>query len=144
MSFFIHYPVEKRQNCWSSCLLELTRRSESCTVQMVMVLCSWWPQCTYMVKVIKTHLFFFFFFSKTKKALKSYKTTYIYDMTYLLTSHQFYLQSNLNSSNTDGSFTMANSNSFFESLRNSSDSLRKQIFTDFSYYIMKLYVVCTH
>ena len=26
--------------------------------------------------------------------------------------HQFYVQSNLNSLNTDGSFTMANSNSF--------------------------------
>ena len=40
------------------------------------------------------------------------------------------LQSNLNSSNTDGSFTMANSNLVFESLWNSSDSLRKQIFRE--------------
>ena len=35
---------------------------------------------------------------------------------------------NLNGSNTDGSFTMANLNSVFESLRNSSDKSRKQIF----------------
>ena len=33
----------------------------------------------------------------------------------------------------------------FESLRNSSDSSRKQIFKDFfSYFIMKLYVVSSH
>ena len=51
---------------------------------------------------------------------------------------------NLDGSNTDGSFTMANLNSFFESLRNSSDS-SKQIFKEFfSYFIVKLYVVCTH
>ena len=43
-----------------------------------------------------------------------------------------YIQLNLNSSNTGGSFTMAVSNSIFESLRNSSDtcSLRKEIFND--------------
>ena len=40
------------------------------------------------------------------------------------------IQSNLDSSNTDDSFTMANSNSFFESLRNSSDSPTKQIFKE--------------
>ena len=33
---------------------------------------------------------------------------------------------NLNGSNTDGSFTVYNSKSFFESLGNSSDSSRKQ------------------
>ena len=40
------------------------------------------------------------------------------------------IQSNRNSSNTDGSFTMADSNLFFESLRNTSDSSRKQIFKE--------------
>ena len=41
-----------------------------------------------------------------------------------------HVQLNLNSLNTDGSFTrtMANSNSFFESLRNYSDSSIKQTF----------------
>ena len=43
---------------------------------------------------------------------------------------KYILQSNLNSSNTDGAFSMANSSSFFESLRNSSDSSRKQIFQE--------------
>ena len=37
----------------------------------------------------------------------------------------------IDSSNTDSSFTMANSNSFSESLRNSFDSSRKQIVRDF-------------
>ena len=37
---------------------------------------------------------------------------------------------NLNSSNTDDSFTMANSNLIFESLRNSSASSRKQMFRE--------------
>ena len=37
------------------------------------------------------------------------------------------IQSNLNKSNLDGSFTMVHSNLFFESLRNSSESSRKQI-----------------
>ena len=40
------------------------------------------------------------------------------------------LQYNLNGSNPDGSFTVDDSNSFFESLRNSSDSSRKQIFRE--------------
>ena len=44
------------------------------------------------------------------------------------------LQSNLDGSNIDGSFTMANSNSFFETLRNSSNSSRKQIFKEILFY----------
>ena len=42
------------------------------------------------------------------------------------------LQSNFNNSNTDGSFTMVNSNSFFESQRNSSDSSRKKAWSTLS------------
>ena len=42
------------------------------------------------------------------------------------------IQSNLLSSNTDGSFTMVNSNSY-KSLRNSTDSSRQQIYRDFFY-----------
>ena len=54
------------------------------------------------------------------------------------------IQYNLNGSNTDGSFTVDDSN-FFQSLQNSSNSSRKQMFRDlFSYFIMKLYVVYTH
>ena len=40
------------------------------------------------------------------------------------------VQSNLNNSNPDGPFTMALSNLFFQSLRSSSDSSRKQIFQE--------------
>ena len=50
------------------------------------------------------------------------------------------VQSNLSISNTDGSFTVVNSNWFLESLRNSSDSLRKQIFTDF--FLLYHEIVC--
>ena len=50
------------------------------------------------------------------------------------------IQSNLNSSNADGSFTMADS----KSLRNSSYSTSKQIFKKFSDFIMDFYVVCNH
>ena len=52
------------------------------------------------------------------------------------------IQSNLNSSNTDGSFTMANSNSFFESLLPIAQENKYSI--KFSYFIMKLYVACIH
>ena len=53
------------------------------------------------------------------------------------------LQSNLNSSNTDGSFTMANSNSFsgpYEIL----PIAEKKYLRKFSYFIIKLYVAGTH
>ena len=52
------------------------------------------------------------------------------------------LQSNLDGSNTDGSFTKANSNSFLSyeilPLAQENKYLRK-----FSYFIVKLYVECT-
>ena len=54
-----------------------------------------------------------------------------------------YIQSNLNSSNTDSSFNMAYSNSFlnpYEILPITEENKSK----DFFYCIMKLYVVCTH
>ena len=54
-----------------------------------------------------------------------------------------FIQSNLNSSNTDGSFTMVNSNSFlspYEILPIQENKYLRKL----SYYIMKLYVVCTH
>ena len=50
-------------------------------------------------------------------------------------------------SNSDGPRTVADSNSFFESLGNCSDSSRKHICRDIlgkvSYFIMETYVVCT-
>ena len=58
--------------------------------------------------------------------------------------HPYNLQSNLNSSNTEGSFTTANSNSFLSPYEILPLAQGKQIFRKFSYFIMKLYVVCTH
>ena len=63
---------------------------------------------------------------------------------YLLTSSTFIIQSNLNSSNTDGSFTMDNSNSFFSTYDIFSIIKKNRYSGKFSYFIMKLYVVCTH
>ena len=54
------------------------------------------------------------------------------------------LQSNLDSSNYDGSFTMANSNSFLSPYEMLPLAQENKYFGKFSYFIMKLYVVCTH
>ena len=55
-----------------------------------------------------------------------------------------YIQSNLNSSNTDGSFTMANSNTFFSPYEILLIAQEIKYLGKFSYFIMKLYVVCAH
>ena len=54
------------------------------------------------------------------------------------------IQSNLNSSNTDGSFTMANSNSILSPYEILPLGQENKSLWKFSYFIMKLYVVCTH
>ena len=54
------------------------------------------------------------------------------------------LQSNLDSSNTDGSFTMANSNSFLSPYEVLPLAQENKYLGKFSYFIVKLYVVCTH
>ena len=56
----------------------------------------------------------------------------------------YYLQSNLDSSNTDGSFTMANSNSFLSPYEVLPIAQENKYLGKFSYFIVKLYVVCTH
>ena len=48
------------------------------------------------------------------------------------------------SSNTDGSFTMANSNSFLSPYEILPLTQENKYIVKFSYLIMKLYVVCTH
>ena len=70
--------------------------------------------------------------------------------------HSTYIHSKFSSSNTDSLLTMAHSNSFFETLRNSSDRSRNQLqwnlnnskskvyLEKFSKFIMKFYVKCTH
>ena len=55
-----------------------------------------------------------------------------------------YIQSNLNNSNTDGSFTMANSNSFLSPYEVFPIAQENKYLGKFSYFIVKLYVVCTH
>ena len=53
------------------------------------------------------------------------------------------VQSNFNGSNTDGSFTMAYSNSFLSPYRIFQIAQENKYWGKFTYFIMKLYVVCT-
>ena len=56
-----------------------------------------------------------------------------------------YIQYNLNDSNTDGSLTMDDSNSFFSPYKILPIAQEnKYLMIFFSYFIMELYVVCTH
>ena len=50
----------------------------------------------------------------------------------------------LDGSNTDGSFTMANSNSFLSPYEILLRAQENKYLRKFSYFIVKLYVVCTH
>ena len=54
------------------------------------------------------------------------------------------VQSNFNSSNTDGLFTMANSNSFLSPYEILPLAQENKYLGKFSYFIMKSYIVCTH
>ena len=54
-----------------------------------------------------------------------------------------YIQSNLDGSNTDGSFTMANSNSFLSPYAILPIAQENKYLRKF-YFIVKLYAVCTH
>ena len=54
------------------------------------------------------------------------------------------LQSNLDGSNTDGSFTMANSNSFLSPYEILPIAQENKYLRKFSYFIVNLYVVCTY
>ena len=54
------------------------------------------------------------------------------------------VQSNLKSSNTDGSFTMVNSNSFLSPYETLPIAQENKYLGKFSYLIMKLYAVCSH
>ena len=55
-----------------------------------------------------------------------------------------YVQSNLDGSNTDDSFTMAISNSFLSPYEILLIAQENKYLRKFSYFIVKLYVVCTH
>ena len=54
------------------------------------------------------------------------------------------IQSNLNRSNTDGSFTVGYSNSFLSPYEILPTAQENKYLGKFSYSIMTLYVVCTH
>ena len=53
-------------------------------------------------------------------------------------------QYNLNASNTDGSFTVDDSNSFFSPYKIIPIAQENKYLGIFPYFIMELYVVCTH
>ena len=55
-----------------------------------------------------------------------------------------HVQSNLNSLNADGSFTMASSNLFLSTYEILPITQENKYLGKFSYFIMKLYVVCIH
>ena len=55
-----------------------------------------------------------------------------------------FLQYNLNGSNPDGSFTVDDSNSFFSPYKILPIAQENKYLEIFSYFIMELYVVCTH
>ena len=57
---------------------------------------------------------------------------------------QLLIQKNLDGSNTDGSFTMANSNSFLRPYEILPIAQENKYLMKFSYFIVILYVVCTH
>ena len=54
------------------------------------------------------------------------------------------IQLSLNSSNTDGSFTMANPNLFFSPYEVLPIAQENKYLGKFSYFVIKLYVQCTH
>ena len=55
-----------------------------------------------------------------------------------------HVQLNFDGSNTDGSFTVANSNSFLSPYEILPIAQENKYLRKFSYFIVKLYVVCTH
>ena len=63
---------------------------------------------------------------------------------YFIIMQSVFLQYNLNGSNTDGSFTVDDSNSFFSPYRILPIAQENKYLGTFSYFIMELYVVCTH
>ena len=59
-------------------------------------------------------------------------------------SKHFFIQQNLDSSNTDGSFTTANSNSFLSPYEILQTAQENKYLGTFYHFITKLYIVCTH
>ena len=74
---------------------------------------------------------------QTENHKKWWKINQVYSST-------FKQQSNVNNSNTNGLFTMANLNSFLSPYEILPLTQENKYLGKFSYFIMKLYVVCTH
>ena len=87
-------------------------------------------------------------FSRWKRSIQlSYeesKCTWDSDLVYSLFPNAILIQSNLNNSNSDGSFTVTNSNSFLSPCEILPIAQENKYSGKFSYFIMKLCVVCTH
>ena len=79
-----------------------------------------------------------------KKTTKTFESATVNDPLMFESFKYYYIQSNLDSSNTDSSFTMANSNSFLSSYEILPIALKNKYLGEFSYFITKLYVLCTH
>ena len=63
---------------------------------------------------------------------------------FVFTVYILYIQYNLNGSNTDDSFTVDDSNFFFIPYKILPIAQENKYLFFFSYFIMELYVVCTH
>ena len=62
----------------------------------------------------------------------------------IFSRQHFVIQYNLNGSNMDGSFTVDDSNSFFSPYKILPIAQENKYLEIFSYFVMELYVVCTH
>ena len=75
---------------------------------------------------------------------KEMPQTYFAYISAVYTPNRLDIQSNRNSSNIDGSLNMANLNLFLSPYEILPIALENKYLRKFSYFIMKLYVACTH
>ena len=85
------------------------------------------------------------FFSRTAKGIwTKFGMKHVGTMMIIFYILDNIIQYNLNSSNLDGSFTLDDSNSFFSPYKILPIAQENKYLGIFSYFIMELYVVCTH
>ena len=101
--------------------------------------------CFKDVRVIKVRLYFQLYFPTAWRPLfKRTEYTMWVHCRFDEGIHVRDIQSNLDGSNTDGSFTMGNSNSFLSPYEILWIAQENKYLRKFSYFSVKLYVVCTH
>ena len=105
----------------------LNRKWNTCTVDFYI----WAPNLPTKQREVKN-------FTKGVNYLHLQKHTSLYKI------KEFLVQSNLNNSNFNGSFTMANSNSVLNLYEILPIDQENKYLRKLSYFIMKLYVVCSH